>query len=320
LKELFRTDEEETIRELNQDLRRKIDAILAAWRTDAFQWYGRGFRADIMDKLYEQSPSLVERWVQPALHDSPAGFSVRVRLGTFLEPVCRVLLNRNPHLGLKLWEILRKRENNPVVFNNVDIAFSADDSRESNVARKAVLEECWDDASIAQVAFSCDSSDRRDWLNKAIDALISAERLWRRMKGLTLASFSDTTPEQFEELVSRASVAGSWVNENLGPLRENVRRNRLAQYWYSVFLTTEDSDAAWGALQILLTLADERMLNWSDRIEKECAGRETVERRLRFLGLRWSRRDPRQEIGRERERKERLFGIKIQRGQIVPFM
>src|ERR1039457_4292407 len=55
--------------------------------------------------------------------------------------------------------------------------------------------------------------------------------------------------------------------------------------------------------------------------EKECAGCSTTEKRLRFLSLGWeSRRGLLQEIGREDARKELLFGLKIQRGEIVPLM
>jgi hypothetical protein len=321
LKEMFRTDTEEKVRELNQDLRSKIDAILAAWRTDAFQWYGRGFSVQIMDRLYQQYPALVERWIQPALDDSPTGLSVRVRLGTFLEPICRVLLNRNPQLGLKLWRILHNREDNPVVIDTGDIAFSAEDSFESRLARQTILDECWNDASIALVAVSCNRSGRQGWLDAVIQDLISSQRLWRRAKGLTLASFSDITQDRFEDLVSRAAVEGSWVEASLGPLRENVRKNRLARHWYSIFLTAHDPDAAWGAFQIVLSLADERLLNWRVEVEKASAGSEWSERRLRFLDLGWSgKRELWKEIGREGARKEKLFGITIQRGEIVPFI
>jgi hypothetical protein len=321
LKELFSTDNEEKVRQLNQDLRRKIDAILAAWRSDAFQWYGRGFSVKAMDLLYQHCSTLVDRWIQPALADSLTGLSVRVRLGSFLEPICRVLLNRNPQLGLQLWKILHKRESNPIVFDTGDIAFSVEDSCESKLARKTVFDECWTDASIAQVAFTCNRWNRQEWLDEVTEELMSAGQLWRRAKGLTLASFSEVTPPRFEELVSRAAVEHTWVEQSLGPLRENVRKNRLARHWYSVFLTSEDSDAAWGALQLVLALADERFLNWRVEAERECAGSETVENRLRFLSLGWERqRDLRKEIGRENERKERLFGLKIQRGEIFPFM
>jgi probable addiction module antidote protein len=321
LKEVFRTDAEEIARELNQDRQRKVDSILAAWDTDAFQWYGRGFSLDVMDRLYQQSPALLERWIRPALIDSLAGLSVRIRLGSFLEPICRVLLNRNPALGLQLWTILHKQENNPIVFDTRDIAFSAEDTHESNVARKIILEECWNDESIAQVAFTCDRSDCQAWMDSAIEDLISAKRLWKRAKGLTLASFSGITTDPFEELVSRASVSRSWAEKSLTVLRRNVRKNRLARHWYSVFLTAEDADAAWGAFQIVLAIADERFLSWHVEIEKQCAAVGIAEKRLRFLSLGWNgKRDLRKVISREKERKDLLFGLEIQRGEIFPFM
>jgi hypothetical protein len=306
---------------MNQGRHRTTDAILAAWRTDAFQWYGREFSAQTMDVLYQRNPALVEQWVQPALADSLTGFSVRVRLGSFLEPICRVLLNRNPRLGLQLWKILHKREDNPIVFDTCDIAFCAQDSTESKLARRTVFDECWNDASIAKVAFACDRCKRQDWLDEVIEQSMSAGRLWRKAKGLTLASFSDITRPHFEELVSKAAVAHTWVEESLTPLRDNVRRNRLARHWYSVFLGSEDPDAAWGALQLVLALADERFLIWRVEVEEECADRSTTEKRLCFLSLGWeSRQGLLQEIGRQDARKELLFGLKIQRGEIVPFM
>jgi hypothetical protein len=321
LKELFGADNEHRVQQLNQDLRRKVDAILAAWQTHAFQWYGRTFSREVMDLLYQQFPAHIEAWIQPALNDSLASFSVRIRLGSFLEPICRVLLNRNPELGLLLWRILHTRENNPIVFETCDIAFGAEDSVGSKVARKIAFDRCWDDASIARVAFACDKWNRRDWRDEAIEELISAKRLWKRAKGLTLASFSDLTAPRFEELISAAAVENTWVEQSLGPLRENIHKNRLARRWYSVFLTSEDSDTAWGAFQLVLALADERFLNWHAEIEGECAGSETAERRLRFLSLGWEDQgNLRKEIDRERQRKDLLFGLKIQRGEIIPFM
>jgi hypothetical protein len=137
LKEIFSNDYEAQLQRLNEDRRRRIDAILSAWGTDAFRWYGRTFDVEAMDVLYQQQPARVGGWVQSAIADSSAGFAVRIRLAGFLEPICRVLLNRNPQLGLQLWQALRKREDSPIVFDMTDIAFSAD-TTESKLARQAI--------------------------------------------------------------------------------------------------------------------------------------------------------------------------------------
>jgi hypothetical protein len=305
---------------MNEDRRRKVDAILAAWRSDAFQWYGRTFSIEAMDLLYQQYAALVDSWVQPALADSPAGLAVRVRLGGFLEPICRVLLNRNPQLGLRLWQILRNRESSPLVFDTTDIAFDAD-TIESKLARQALLDDCWNDTAIARLVLTCDRWKRQDWLEDKVEELISAARVWKRAKGLTLMSFSDVHPRRFEEFVARAAIEHTWVEQSLRLLRENVRKNHLARYWYRIFLTAEDPDVAWGALQIVLAHADERLLNWCEEVERECAGNKLTDRRLRFLALGWqSRRDLRKVLDRDKERRERLFGIKIQPGEIAPFI
>jgi hypothetical protein len=321
LKKMFSPEHfEEQVRQLNVDRHRKTEAILAAWRTNAFHWYGRTFRFHTIDLLYTLAPSLVEAWVKPAMSDSPTGAAVRVRTGGLLEPACRVLLKRNPESGLRLWRLLRKRDDSPLVFNTTDIAFSAN-STEGQTARNILLDECWNDSQLARLAFTCDKWKRHEWLDVTVQELISADRLWKRAKGLTLASFSNVTSPRFEEIVSTAAIAQTWVEQSLRQLRQNVRKNHVARHWYRVFLNSDDDDAAWGALQIVLSHADERFLNWREEIESESANIEITERRLRFLQMRWSSgRAIQHEINRDKDHRERLFGIKIQPGEIAPFM
>lgn len=321
LDEFFKPKDDEWIRKLNDDMHRRQDAIFSAWQTAALQWYGREFDFEALHHIYERHPSVVERWVQPALEDSPFGRSVRVRLATFLARICRVLLSHDSPLGLKLWNVLHKREGNPVEIDTAGLAFSAEDSTQSLLARQAVLDESWNDAYLARIAHACGRSRRLDWLRGAIEDPISAPQLWRRAKGLTLASLSDINAARFEELVANAQITGSWVEESLSALRENVRKNAIARHWYSIFLNAESRDTAWAALQIVLLVADERLLNWRAEIEKagECGSR--VQERLRFLDLGWDeKRKLETEINREGERTKELFGKKIQPDEIFPFI
>jgi hypothetical protein len=320
LKKLFSQDNEAEVKELNEDRRRKTDAILAAWGTAAFQWYGRMFSLEAIDKLYQQNAERMHRWVQPALADSPAGLAARVRLGGFLEPACRTLLERKPELGMSLWRALRKRDNNPISFDVVDIAFCTDSSG-AKLARKELLDECWSDASIARIALACGKWKREGWLQETIQGLISGERLWKRTMGLALASFSDIGADQFEELVAQAEVEHTWAEKGLRSLRVNIRKNNLARHWFRVFLASPDADVAWGALQIVLAHTDERFLNWHEDVVNECADKTLVESRLRFLNLGWhSRKDLRKEINRDNERRDHFLGQKIHPGEIFPFM
>lgn len=320
LKKLFTADPDERIKDLIKDRRSRIDAILAAWQTEAFQWFGREFSVEVFDRLYQQSPAMVERWVEPALQDSITGQSVRRRLGTFVESICRVLLHRKPSLGRRLWSILDADTDSPVVFDRFDIAFSSGDNPETISARQSVLERCCDDISLARLARKCQRSKRQDWLDEAIGGLISANQLWRKMKGLTLASFSDITLARFQHLVSMAGIDGSWVEEGLDPLRENVRNNCLARHWYSVYLSSSESDEAWAAIEIVASCADERFLNWEAELNGQIGCTAIARRRRSFLDMRWSKRDMGRELSREDTRRDHLFGRKIPRGEIIPFV
>lgn len=308
------------VRQRNIELRSKVAAISAAWRTDALQWYGRRFNLRTMDRVCEACPDTFGRWFSHALADSQPAAN-RLRLGSFLDSLCRVLFDRKSDLGLQLWSALRDHVQSSVVFATRDIAFRAADSRESELARATEFEESWNDGSIADIAFSAGAHKRQAWLDKVVEESIRARQLWKRAKGLTLASLSDITPERFEDLVATAAVGHSWVERTLAYLRENVCKNHLAKHWYRSFLSSENSDSAWAALQLVLTLADERLLNWRANVEEECSDQDRTRERLRFLDLGWaSGRELRKELSRSDKRKKTLFGIDIPTGEIFPFM
>jgi hypothetical protein len=122
-------------------------------------------------------------------------------------------------------------------------------------------------------------------------------------------------------LAATAAVGHTWIERNLASLRENVRKNHLAKHWYRTFLSSESSDAAWAALQLVLVLADERLLNWRTEVEEACSDQERARARLRFLDLGWAGdRELRKEISRSDQRKKTLFGFDIPTGEIFPFM
>ncbi len=320
LKELFAVDIERRVRDLNEDRQQKIELILRAWKTEAFNWYGRVFRTEILDKIYQQFPALVQKWIGPALESSLTGRSMRARLVTFLEPVCRVLLNRDPKRGFKLWSFLRNPGETPRSIDDIAIACNAEPSDEARIARKMILDDCWSDTLIARIAFNYQKSGRQESLDEAIHDLISADQLWKRVKGIALASFSDISLERFEDLVLQSGIVGSWAEDSLGLLRENVRKNHLAKHWYSVFLMTDNPDEAWAALQVVESLSDSRLLLWRLQLEKSHDGSEAVARRLQFLDQCWRGRRIDDEFSRASARKDQLFGLRFPRGEIIPFV
>jgi len=308
-------DPETVVKNLNRTLRERIDAVLSAWRTDALQWFGRYFNTAAMKRICIDFPDLVFRWTRPALLDTAAGAAARVRLGSFIAELCPLLFEQNPELGLRLRKAMWSRRVGPVIFNAAHAAFGAPDNDQTNHARREVLDDCHDDACIAAIAYFAERHGRQLWLDSEIKYLIRKSALWRRAEGLTLASFSNIRVEQFDAYVALAQVTGTWVEAQIPALRANVRRNEFAQQWYELFLNNSDGVLAWGALQMMLASADERFFTWRSKFESEHG---LPSHRLRFLASTLINLES--TLDRQSKRKSTLFGIKIERGEIFPFM
>jgi hypothetical protein len=117
----------------------------------------------------------------------------------------------------------------------------------------------------------------------------------------------DIEPPQFEILAARADIAGTWVERTLRSLRDNLRRNSLAKRWYYQFLTSEDRDSAWAALQLTLSLADDRMLVWKSEVRRSCSDSVRAKARLKYLNLAHSRRELAEKASRNNKPYIRTF-------------
>ena len=148
---------------------------------------------------------------------------------------------------------------------------------------------------------------------RGVSGFIAGEKkpLWKRALSLTLASFSNLEVPQFDFYVAHAGIEHTWID--IDPLRVNLLKNQHAQHWYRLFLRADTEDAAWGALQMMLQCADRRFFIW--RAEYEIGA---PRKRLRFLkGI---DDEVSKSLKREKQRDETLFGIKIERGEVFPFV
>jgi hypothetical protein len=127
--------------------RERVDAIIKAWGTDAFQWYGRRFSRSALVQICRERPELVERWVQPLLGGGPEQRILHVRLDSFLVQLCPVVFEVRPELGLEFWKMLRQ-SNDGIVYDSASLAFEAHEGPEAEEARQLVLEEAFDDATL----------------------------------------------------------------------------------------------------------------------------------------------------------------------------
>ena len=313
LHDVFDTDK--FIEKQNRLSRERVQDVFAAWATTAYNWFGRSFSSEALSLVYNHHPDLVNAWVENICTSSTTFRRAQVRLGSFLSQLCGVLLFHSPALGCKLWKMLRQNDANPIVFDSMLAALRAADCDAVSQARWIALGDCWDDAALARFAYLAEAFERKMWLSTAIRELVCDAVWWKRAKGLTIASFSNLSAEEFENTAMLANIKGTWVEPQIPILRNNVLRNQWAQHWYKLFLDADVEERSWGAGKMLLLSGDDRFFTWRCKYERD--GDHRRDRRLRFLE---SQFDVNRELDREKERKQTLFGIKTEPGEVYPFM
>src|ERR1051326_4026824 len=307
-------DSTKAVEEANRVSRERASAISQAWKTDAFQWFGCGFSSAALGRICRDLPEIVNRWVEPVFQEGLSADKIRLRLGSFLGALCPLLLECDPPRGLKLWQVLRSGRTGPVVFDAARAAFEAPDNDCTAAARLQLLEECNDDAAISRIAYLAEERNRRQWLAATVQQLVMESPLGKKAKGLTLASFSNITLDEFDMILTRANLGETWLATQLPVLRKNLQKNDFAQSWFKSFLEA-DEHAAWGSLQMLLSCGDHRFFTWRHLYLGDQRSRQARFRYIDSMG-----REIENELDRSKERRDTLFGIKVERGEIYPFI
>jgi hypothetical protein len=302
--------------DLAQRAQQRANAISAAWQTPAFNWFGTSFSSSAMNAVCNECPEIAKRWAGAALRADRIGQTMRVRLATFLAALCPALLEHVPTVGLALWKKLHEQMSGLARVSTISCAFAADDCSAANEARSQLLESCHNDAAIGEVAYIAEINKRQAWLGEAIQRLISKKPLYKKALGLTLASFSDITPDRFRGYILEADVEETWVGDQTEWMQWNVKRNSFAKHWFQVFLNAEDKDASWGALQVMLRCADHRFYIWHRQYVPQAP--ERVHQRMRFLNA--NGHDIETTLDHQKQREDTLFGIRIERGEVFPFL
>lgn len=288
-------------------------ALHSAWQTDGFAWFGRSFDNDGLRGILERRPDLWRQWAAPALDAGRHGRSIRLRLGTFYQALAAVLFTLKPELGLEVWSKLADDDGRNLPGSTVaEISFRLD-SPEAIQARRRVVEACWNDAQLAEVAVAAARHSRTGWLHDTISELIQSPELWRRAKGLCLASLSVSETAAFESYVEDADVADTWVWDPLQIYRHRHALDRRGLHWFQVFGTAAEDVTAWGAWRMMVACADARWTTWTG-----CWNDASKPRRLAFFAAAEGELKRACEEA-ERERRDLFLGLKITRGEVFPF-
>lgn len=289
-------------------------ALHSAWQTDAFAWFGRAFDAEGLHSILECRPDLSGRWAAPALDAGPRGRSLRLRLRTFFQALAEALFGLEPALGLQVWTKLADDSgSNLPGSTTAEIAFWAD-GPEAIQARERVIEACWTDTQLGEVALAAARHSRADWLRTKTYELVRSEDLWRRAKGLCLASLSVLDTPAFESYVQAADVSDTWVGDQVKVFRHRHSLYQRGLHWFGVFGTAEDDVVAWGAWRMLVACADARWTTWPG-----CWNETSKARRLAFLAAAEGELKRACEEA-DRERRDMFLGLKVTQGEVFPFV
>lgn len=313
--EFFENFGKDASEEWNRREKERVETIIEAWGSDAFQWYGRRFSHSALNQICRLRPDLVKRWVEPALGQGAEARTDRMRIDSFLAQLSAAVFEHIPALGLALWQAMADQTHGGIVFDAAIPAFEAPDNPETEQARRIVLDAAWDDESLSRIAYFADQFGRQTWTSTTVEELLEAEQLWKRAKALTLASYTCITEEDFDKYVTRAEVENTWLDSQMAFLRDNVRMNLFAQHWYRQFIEADDWDVAWASFELTLKCADRRFYVWRRNYEESSA--DHIDKKLRFVEARNQRID--RDLKRDKKRQDTLFGIKIERGEILPF-
>jgi hypothetical protein len=313
LRDLF--DTQKFIEKQNRMSKERVEDVFTAWGTDAYNWFGRNFSYNALNLVCQSRPDLVTEWVKQICTAESAFRRLQGRLGSFMSQLCSVLLFQRPDLGRELWSMLRSEKYGPVLFDSILAAFRADDSTAASQARWEALGDCCNDGALSRFAYLAEAFGKTTWLSTAVQELVSHPAIWRRAKGLTIASFSNVSVQEFDGIAAAANVGDTWVEPQVPALRVNVLQNQYAQQWYRVFLDAEIEERSWGASRMLLLCGDSRFFTWRHKYEKD-----EDSKHLRRLKLLDANLDVNREMDREKQRKDTLFGIRIEQGEVYPFM
>lgn len=274
------------VQERMDQLAKDAAAVIDKVRSSGHSLYLHTFLSVTVEAAYKATPSVWDELLAGAEAQS-APFVRRVRTadGLFLA-LCEVLLEHAPAKGLRLWRALV--DTMKVGFNGfakipelVHIALRAPDSAEVSALRGDLTDllRCNTDQDLFELVIACQSHGRDTWLEDFISADRSSDQPWRHKRAAVLSAFHSMP------MIDKLQWPEGQPVGSLRSLERNMLKwtNRavLAKYWWERFLNAPDTDAAFAAWQVFLSVADRRAWNWRSRRPKP----QTEIDRLRELHL-----------------------------------
>jgi len=265
LKQISRSQNqvEERMDQLSKDAASTINKV----RSSGHSLYLHTFSYKTIEVAYKTCPTAWEDFLVGAEAQSKT-FLRRIHSaeGLYL-CLCEVLLNHSPAKGLQLWRALA--DNMRVRFDGaakipelVHIAMRAPDSTEVDSVRFELtnLIRCNTDKDLLELVIACQMYGRDKWLTGFIDADIASDEHWRHRRAAVLKAFYQLPTVdklQWPEGLTVGSLPALECS-----LLHWTNRGALAKHWWEHFICATDTDTAFAAWQIFLSIADRRAWLW----------------------------------------------------------
>jgi hypothetical protein len=224
---------------------------------EALQSY---FSRRTLRALYDQHRNIIEGWVRFAAIQTPRWIDLCKWL---LEPLCEVLLDAEPVLGVELARVFISREQQWASFLPM-ILLRAPEGKEVESVVRELLSTCHSDAALRSLGSAGAQNDER--LEGLIRDAIASSLPLDQARALGLSGYAVHGTQSGGALESVRFHPGGWLHQVQEWARRNLERDRWAQEWFRRFLVSPNSEEAFGAFWLFLRCVDRRYWVWHDGV------------------------------------------------------
>ncbi|MNS05457.1 hypothetical protein D3C72_368570 [compost metagenome] len=300
--------------EIERAMKRVREALGSAWSHGsylAFRLPGIG----PLEVLVEALPSKVNEWIRQAAQPQAR----RKGMGFFVA-LSWVLFKLGDSRAASLFQLLWKESigftieqyNLPML---LFCAFSGNHTAEAERHWDRIVDECQSDKALIQTIVIARMKQRNAWLETCIKNRLESPTVDNRARAI--ACLGLVSMESRMKVLSETKVApDTWLSEIAEWGEYLSKREEWSRHWFQNFLTTPSAVEAWGAWRLFLQTVDSRFwIDWKHFLESEGAFASRVRQTYRCLS------DVKKAIEKNEDRmKETLFGTKIMKGEVWPWL
>jgi hypothetical protein len=290
------------IEELSQDLKIVLE---------------EGSKNQLVKDIVKMKPDLVKVWITPILPSSPE-IDYRIeRDGIFYSTLCGILLDANPKEGVRLYRRFKQVRGHQVFIEEdtrIDIlmydVFRAKECEETAALWDEIVDDCYKDIDILEIAIVSQEVNKSEWLCRKIDRYLESDFLFNQARGINMLGFLDLKDANDKLTALLEETPECWLRPVIGTAIQRWNHNRWARTWFQRFLEYENEVKAWAAFKLFLKCADRRFWIWRDDLMEKFENTPFFEKRKIFLEL--NSEATRKSLGKNEENlKKEFLGTEI---------